>query len=192
MLNERTIQIGLVNNFRSSWICACPNFTPGSWWECDLWAVTKAGYDVEFEIKLSIQDFRADAAKSQTRMKRDEHGEVLRDGRGHWVDETIKKHEQIASGAGPSRFSFAVPHELVELVRAGLPDWAGLISMQLWRSYGATVRKIVVPAPRLHGRKVDRKHIRQAERTMWYRYWECLRNEQRSGREVESAVEVGR
>jgi outer membrane autotransporter protein len=40
-----------------------PNYTPKNWFECDVMAVTKAGYLEEYEIKLSASDFKADSKK---------------------------------------------------------------------------------------------------------------------------------
>lgn len=43
-MNERAIQLAILSEIRTSIVCAAPNYTPAKWWECDLWAVTKAGY----------------------------------------------------------------------------------------------------------------------------------------------------
>lgn len=176
-MNERSIQLALYRHFRSSWACACPNFTPGPWWECDLWAVTKAGYEIEYEIKTSMPDFRCDAKKAQDgTFLRSAQGEVERDGRGRLLRQTTYKHDQLVAGAGPSRFYYVVPESLVEPVRPCLPAWAGLVACVPWGRGRARVRSIVVQAPQLHRRKVDRRRLEQAKKTMWYRYWDALAN----------------
>ena len=53
-MTEQTIQNRLYYMLRSAAQCLMPNFTPGGWWECDLATVTRAGYFVEYEIKLSL------------------------------------------------------------------------------------------------------------------------------------------
>lgn len=134
-----------------------PNYTPGGWWECDVFEVTAAGYFREYEVKTSRADFRADAGKA----------------RAGWVTEEVPpeerltcpwnttrrvrrprvtKHELLAAGnpEGPSRFWYVVPEGLI--VPADLPPWAGLIECYLTR-LGSVCEREVRPAPKLHGEK---------------------------------------
>lgn len=170
-LTERSIQLGIMRDLHGRIVCACPNYTPSGWWECDLWAVTKAGYAVEYEIKLSIADFRADAKK----------------GRTHWagydreqrkpIIEQHNKHQLIGSEKGPTRFFYAVPESLVDAVLPELPEWAGLVRAKKWG--GIPLAHPVRDAPRLHSTKVNRREIQMAQRRMWFRYWESLRTIER-------------
>jgi hypothetical protein len=62
-LDEAHLQYSLWAR-RSSGLClAVPNFTPRTWYECDLATVTNSGYFHEFEIKLSLSDLRKDKVK---------------------------------------------------------------------------------------------------------------------------------
>ena len=61
-LNAWTIQKTLMRErFRRSFVL--PNYTPHAWWESDVFEITAAGYFVEYEVKISVSDFKADAKK---------------------------------------------------------------------------------------------------------------------------------
>lgn len=165
-LTERSIQRGLMARFGSSFQCACPNFTPGRWWECDLWAVTKAGYVVEYEIKLSLADFTADRRKETTHRVRVE-------GRNEWRRQN--KHDLLAAGdCVPSRFFFAVPESLFDAIRPKLPPFAGLVTCEP-NQFGFSWCRLRVPAPKLHRRKVEEGQIAQAMKATYHRYWNAIR-----------------
>jgi len=75
MITARDIQRALIlPRYRQSTVM--PNYTPRGWWECDVFELTKAEMFVEYEIKLSRADFRADRNK----------GEVLCYVRIRWFD----------------------------------------------------------------------------------------------------------
>ena len=157
--NERTIQLAIMRETRSSLLTAAPNYTPVGWWECDVWGVTKARYVVEYEIKLSVNDFRNDAEKARERWTRE-------DG---WMTDTTK-HAALASGdrRGPSRFFYVVPSELQSKIEPRLPAWSGLGLFDGRRVF------FVKEAPKLHTHKVRIREVRLAQNRMWYRYWESL------------------
>ena len=79
---ESQVQARIMLEKQSSSKIMVPNYTPATWWENDLFQVTKAGYWVEFEIKRSISDYRADFKKSSS-----------------WVDGQ-KKHDLLEAGEG--------------------------------------------------------------------------------------------
>ena len=156
-MNELQIITGLWWAHRSASLLLAPRFTPYGWWEMDLMRVTRAGYCEEWEIKLTISDFRADAKKTSWR------GKGVRG-----------KHERLAAGdpAGPCRFTYVVPESLIQTVRAELPTWAGL-----WCAleHGSRVRfRRVVNAPTLHREKAPQVRIDRALRNMSARYWDLL------------------
>ncbi len=157
--NERTIQLALANDIRSSIVVAAPNYTPVGWWEADLWAVTRAGYAVEYEIKVSVVDFHADRAKSCREFDSESQSFDLH-----------KKHDRLAAGdpAGPSRFFYVIPEEIRPHIEPRLPKWAGLVIYQKHRV------RFVVQAPKLHAVKVKAREIRLAQRRMWFRYWQAI------------------
>lgn len=142
-----------------------PNYTPGLWWENDIFQVTKAGYWVEYEVKRSVADYKADFRKREA-----------------WGGYSHNKHELLASGQGeftfdpyagqpiggkyprimklPNRFYFCIPVELVDKIDP--PEYAGLITFdrERWRKRGAPADsepelgrvfyRQVKPAPLIH------------------------------------------
>ena len=162
-MNERLFQLAIHQDKFNSCQIMAPNYTPHNWWECDVWGVTRAGYAVEYEIKLSLADFRADKKKvvnwSYTKKKL---------ARGTF------KHDLLADGSpfGPTRFFYCVPEEIEYLIRPELPEWAGLIIARparrtLW------IRE-VVKAKRLHSTKVTNAALLLCGQRLANRYWPVL------------------
>lgn len=173
-MTERDLQLGIVAHWRSSLVVAVPNYTPDGWWECDVWGVTKAGYWVEWECKLSREDLRADASKRKERMV--PPGEP----RGKWTREIRVKHEVITTDPrGPSRFWYVVPDAL-EIQPEEVPPWAGLAVASKARGDWVSISCVKL-APDLGRRKTSPREIRLAERRMWYRYWNCLKAMNKQG-----------
>jgi len=134
-----------------------PRFTPLHWWECDLWRLSKTGMVDEYEIKLSVADFKADAGKERTDW---EIGEL-----GHFVKSGPKnKHALLAgSESGPNRFWFVMPATIADKVN--VPWFAGLIAVESWS--GITVRR---RAPKRHSQKWA-GDISKLLMTFYHRYW---------------------
>ena len=115
-----------------------PRYTPRQWWECDVAELTGAGYLREYEIKLSRQDFRADAHKE-----------------AYFLHNRKNKHELLAqrSPVGPCQFWFVAPANVLPL--SIIPEWAGLYEVRKEdRPYARAYLYEVKKAPRLHDTKV--------------------------------------
>ena len=170
-MTERDIQLAIIAHWRPSLAVAAPNYTPRRWWECDIWGVTKAGRVVEWEIKLSMSDLRADTKKAR--------------GLG-------RKHDVITTDRhAPSRFWYVVPAELGVTVDH-IPEWAGLAWARTWTGgehRGAVTIWIAKQAPELGKLKVERRELVLVQRRMWYRYWECVRAMNERGIPVPKQVE---
>lgn len=147
-----------------------PRYTPIGWWECDVFELTAKDFFREYEVKLSLADFRADAKKNG-------HGKY------NWqtkeYEGATNKHELLAKGdpVGPCQFSFVTPVDLVPM--AELPSWAGLLELHdRGEGYRPTHRWTIsekVKAPKLHGAKANPK-IRQAMLgCCYYRFHDALR-----------------
>lgn len=133
-----------------------PRYTPSKWWECDLWRLTKADFVDEYEIKLSVSDFRADLLKKQQGWEIGENGRYQQ-------KPPVTKHELLAgSERGPNRFWFVVPEEIEEKI--SVPEYAGLL---VFGRYNPVVRK---KAPRRHSRKWDGNKLAVFS-TFYHRYW---------------------
>ena len=148
--------------FKRSFIL--PRYTPVRWWECDVFEITKAGYFREYEVKISLADYRADAEK--------ESRSRIRMVGGKWEDVPGKrKHEQIGQPEGPVEFYYVCPEGL--LTPEIVPSWAGLIVMrdrgENWNRWSRYVETTLKPAPRLHKSKVADSVRQHAESVCYWR-----------------------
>jgi hypothetical protein len=158
-VTERQIQYVIYLRNHKRFRVLMPNYTPAGWWECDMFGVTKAGYFHEFEIKLTVTDFRKDAKK-----KRQDSWQWI----GH-EQQTIpgkSKHESVGSTKGPAMFWYVTPEGLIDV--AELPPWAGLQVITERHGRYAIVAK---EAPRLHREKIADSIIRHSLSVCYYRYW---------------------
>jgi hypothetical protein len=117
------------------------NYTPLDWFEADCFEITKSGYFVEWEIKISLADFKADRHKEDKYFKNG------------------KKHDRLLARdiKGPTRFYYVAPEGMIK--PEDLPPWAGLWEAVLGTGPGRTTAHIgeTVAAPRLHKTKLDPK-----------------------------------
>lgn len=149
-----------------------PRYTPIDWWECDVMELTESGYFREYEVKLSVADFWADAKKKQEIHQRPMGTPPL----------VQNKHEQLAAGStkGPTEFSFVAPIGII--TRTDLPLWAGLIELHDrgdgWRPADRWRCETVVKAPRIHRAKANPAIRGHALSSCYYRFHEALRANQ--------------
>lgn len=169
MITERTIQLALFRDLRSSCSIVCPNFTPGGWWECDVWAVTKAGYVSEYEIKLSVGDFKKDAKKSRSgRYYMDiEAGKYVR-GPNQTKSELLASRDPKC----PNRFFYIVPRDLVK--PEDVPEYAGLVYAWERPHWSKPILSVVKAAPRLHKAKVVDKLMDRVREVFYWRFWTAI------------------
>lgn len=147
-----------------------PHVTPKGWWECDMFATTKAGYWSEYEIKMSRSDFLNDFKKKMAVVNgRRRSSRFCND------HNTLNKHELLAAHdiMGPSYYWFCTPEGLVDI--SEVPEYAGLIefpapktlkSSPHWSVYYQVRKK----APRLHGEKFSEDRDRKLAMQIPYRY----------------------
>jgi hypothetical protein len=155
-MTERTIQNAIWADltYQKGYNLAAPNYTPHKWHECDMFGVTKAAMGVEFEIKISRSDFKADASKAD-------------------------KHRRLAMADpfGPSRFFYVVPEGMVAVEE--VPDYAGLIYAREREAYhGGPIRlylRTVKPAPKLHRHYVPAKVTDHMRGVFYWRFWNLRR-----------------
>ena len=140
------------------------HFYPYMWHECDVYSITKHGYRVEIEVKVSKADFRADFKKKH-------------------------KHERLAAAVkadcridyamgAPRQFYYAVPKGLIGI--EDVPYYAGLLYVY-WREatpfkkegYGILTEK---GAPVLRAaKKVSNAQLRKLEVAYKFHYYALLR-----------------
>jgi hypothetical protein len=165
VVTAKDIQRALIRD-RYKRTTVIPNYTPAGWFECDLFELTAAGFFVEYEIKLSLADFRRDAEKF-----RREWDPAVR------VQIDRVKHHEIAAAdpRGPSRFWYVVPEGL--LTPEIVPQWAGLIIARHRSGYSRPhdfTTEELKSAPRLHKVKADLKILPHATGVCYWRMHDLL------------------
>jgi hypothetical protein len=183
-VTELEIQIGMHNylhNYKGiQHIWPCMSAITG--YEADVIAITKAGYAYAYEIKRTLQDFRADKHKVHKHASLSGNGMTKlagTDGKDRYIlsdDNEKRKPRWMCKSCHPDLrpkqfwyvcWSFAPPEDEV-------PDYAGVMLVD-----GPTTGKrvhieITKQAPNLRSQKVDSARITQADRSMAYRYWALL------------------
>lgn len=118
-----------------------PNYYIGDF-EMDVFKLSKSGYIIEYEIKISRNDFFADFLKTSMRRSYESYSS--------FDDRRIRerKHDLIKSGSRCSRFYFVTPVGIVTI--KDVPDYCGLIQQNEFGGFG-----IVKNAPLLNRKKVE-------------------------------------
>lgn len=106
-------------------------------WEADLLSATRAWLVHEYEIKLSLSDYRADANKE-------------------WKHDVLKrKYKENYPLKSPNYFWYVVYG--FDLTPQDVPTYAGLIEIAWHGGWGRHYVKVLKKAPRLHGDKLNKK-----------------------------------
>ena len=114
--------------------------------EADILTTTKAGYLQEYEIKISLSDFKNDFAKTKHRHMNNGHSYGQ-----YRID----------------RFWYVAPIYAIPLC---IPDHAGLIEASVARM-GYVLLRVVKPAPKLDGKKYGPGFRDKVIKSMMYKYW---------------------
>lgn len=115
-------------------------------WEADLLVLNTNKRLEEIEIKISVADFKKE------------------------FKDKAKKHEKLKAGRSTlTRYWFAVPSTLVPLVKDLVPEYAGLLAVNLQGRY---LVEVVKQAPTLKGAKIipPQFEIQLLKRAYW-RIW---------------------
>lgn len=129
----RDIQRALFTEYNKSGNIICYNIQNALAHETDVLVLRRSGVTLEFEVKVSYADFRADFRKT-------------------------RKHHELAAGAvvGPQYFYYACAPGIIPVEK--LPPYAGLVHVirHYYLNSSKTVMldtdrvQIIKPAPRLH------------------------------------------
>lgn len=163
MLTETQIQRQLMAvRYRRSFVL--PNYTPLNWFECDVFELTEAGYFREYEIKLTLSDFKVDAEKYRRTYDRATQTQT-----------DHKKHDLLKSGdsRGPCQFWYVAPVGL--LSPETVPQWCGLIEIETSANRRLWETKELKPAPKLHKQKAIKEIGEHAESVCYWRMHDLLR-----------------
>jgi hypothetical protein len=173
-MTERKIQAKLWSDMSNQYSVLLPNYTPRAWYECDLFGISRSGCFHEFEIKLTVADFRKDAKKAGQCSIPNPHYDPdakVRTRENSWPENYVRanKHERLAARDihGPSRFWFVMPEGMVSLHE--IPAWAGVRWLKINGDY--FYQRIARPAPKLHTEAPPRRVMEHALSVCYYRYW---------------------
>ena len=131
-----------------------PNIYIFHGWESDMLSITPAGYVHEYEVKVSLADFKADFGK------RSKHRLLSgKDSRG------------IAYRGTPNYFWYVCPDNLIPVDK--VPEYAGLLYLCGELDYWECIQK---KAPLLHRDKATEKMKNRILNVYRYRYWSLRLN----------------
>lgn len=136
------------------------NYNLSGRFECDFAMITRAEYLTEFEIKLSLGDYKQDFYKQN-----------LFGNKHELLSKEVPLHNK------PSRFYFVIPRELIKKIEYQLPKYAGLIEFyrrKCYRGKRYLFLSIIKNAPRLHNRKISKKYIDEIKNIYRYRWMNLM------------------
>lgn len=179
-----------------------PNCCTKLAWEADLLVVRPSGWAEEFEIKVSIADFRREFVTKEDKHRAlpigfptscRRYGAAWKEGETFDPENPLHIATGVESRTGQvyayedhskmrphliKRFWYAMPSEIAEKVRAEIPEYAGLIVVAKGRwGHEATVEK---EAPKLKNcRKVTDDERSNLYRACYYRFWDMKQAQER-------------
>jgi hypothetical protein len=167
MITVPKIQIALKRDFNNSSTVMAPNIFLWGVFESDFVRVTKSGYGIEYEIKLSKSDFKADFKKKKLNI-------VGIGSDRHVIYNSITKHEWLSSGKGPTEFYYVFPEGLIK--HEDVPEWAGIIEVyehisNYYQSGSRMCLKPVRNSKRLNKEKLSTIKLNDIYTSCYYRYW---------------------
>lgn len=143
-------------------------------WESDFLSLTRAGLVHEYEIKVTVADFRKE-------LKQWHDGSLWLNCKRHrYLQLNQKKYD----GHCPNYFWFAFPEGLVDI--SDVPECAGVVAVHedqdIWKQF--TIKR---EAPRLHRGKITKNQKDKVIRGLSVRYWD-MRWRRESDRVVKGEV----
>lgn len=179
-ITEQTIQDALYRYLGRNYTIL-PNTDIITGYEADMLAISRSLYATEFEIKLSLSDFRADLKKRAKHASLS--GKVKKVPNPYsWgqeekeieVPEDIQEHGirfwkyRCYCHLRPKQFWYVIHGFDVPINE--LPDYAGLMRYTGQKVY--PIFETIKQAPILKAQKVDQTRITHAIGNMLYRYWD--------------------
>lgn len=166
MITVPKIQLALRNDtFKTSEVSA-PNIFLWPPFESDFVRVTKSGYAIEYEIKLSKSDFRADFNKAKIKFEGYENRQVKYS--------STTKHDWLDSGAGPTEFYYVFPKGMIDI--DNVPEWCGVIEVEDYYYPHIRKNKILLwhtrKAKRLNKTPLSESKKKNMYVSCYYRYWD--------------------
>lgn len=160
-INESFIQKKL-NNVKSTHKYIMENLYVFDW-ESDFLLKTNSGYYYEYEIKISVSDFKHDFVKEEKHF-------ILKNGfkkrytyRNIKGVRTVIKEEDVPKKR-PNYFTYVVPWTIINQVKELVPEYAGLICLE---ENGSLTE--IKKSPKLHSEKYSDESLKLCEK--FYYNW---------------------
>jgi hypothetical protein len=140
-------------------------------WESDMLSFTRSNFVHEYEIKISLSDFKADFRKAEKHEVLKIGSRTPREYELSWVENpayaskvkynpTTKQILELR----PNYFWYICPCDIIPLDE--IPEYAGLMYLGL-----GNYPKIIKDAPRLHSDKVPDKIKQHVVESFTFKYW---------------------
>ena len=134
--------------------------------ESDLLILRNSGTVVEYEVKLSVQDWNAGLKKRQFINK---YNSNRRKNQTLFTEKPMSRHEYLTADLGANMFYYVAPQEVLEKVE--IPPWAGVIEAYTNTHADSCGIMLVKKASSLHK---DTPAADLKEKIMisaYYKYW---------------------
>lgn len=178
MISEQIVQEALYKYLRARNVWPIfPNIDCITGYEADILAITKAGYSVEYEIKLTISDFRADKKKLHKHSSLSGNVKEVQNPYSEWegtekayvlpgtpMTDLYSLRERCYPELRPKKFWYVING--FDVQEKEIPDYAGLMRFIQFGPF-----EIIKAAPSLDALPVDKKRIEHAKMNMLFRYW---------------------
>ena len=147
--SSKNIEAGLVMDLYLKGHSPITTHFSGHMQECDVLSISKADYIYEYEVKISISDFKADFKKEKHKLITEKiFNETVT-----LIKEGNRTFESPNPYYVPNYFYFVVPENLISVEE--IPDYAGLIYMKENGKF-ETIKKALI----LHKTKASNELIR--------------------------------
>lgn len=134
--------------------------------ESDLLILRNTGTVVEYEIKLSVSDFKNGLKKKAFLHGSDKRKTVKQT---HYLQKPISRYKYLKSGYGANMFYYVMPAEVAEKVE--IPEWAGLIHARPWRKKQCILS--VMKKPKYLHRKDPHPDLKEKLLiACYYKFWQ--------------------
>lgn len=148
-------------------------------WESDIVSVTKAGYVYEYEIKLSMADFKKDFDKKEKHQTLKNGWRDLKEFELGWLNNQYFNNNEMFRQrltsdkklicSRPNYFFYACPDGLIK--ESETPNYAGLLYLND-RYYDNIIKKM----PLLHRDKITEKQKEHIINSFQFKYWNLRLN----------------
>ena len=163
-MTEKDIQQALYNEFVKRSLALIPNtYHYGN--ESDLFRIMKNLMVTEYEIKISIRDFKKDFKKGKHfLMERRIVRPVAHFYRSNKSFRDAKSPEDAKSWTIPNRFAFVVPEGLIGA--EDVPEYAGLYYINNFKDV-----QVIKKPPLLHKEKLGKRGMARIISVLSHRIW---------------------